>query len=81
MILGEEMGFTGNENFTTLIMCHFVEYNTWHQPAEQLSVGNLFFLPLIVNSVNLQNLINPIINSSSTAHSWFHANGKYCFTA
>lgn len=44
MIPGEEMGITGNENFPTLIMCHSVEYNSWHQPAGQLIVGNFFFL-------------------------------------
>lgn len=44
MIPVAELGFTGNDNFTTLIMCHSVEYKTWHQPAGQLIVGNFFFL-------------------------------------
>lgn len=65
----EKWAFTGNDNFRTLIMCHSVEDNKWHQPARQLIVGKLFFLPLIVNSVNSQNLINLINSSSSTVHS------------
>lgn len=73
------MGITGNDNSTTLMMCHSIEYNDINQDNYSWEIS--FFLPLIVNSVNLQNLIDLIINSSSTVHSWFHANGKYCFTA
>lgn len=50
--------------------------------STRLLVGIFFFFwTIIVNSVNLRNSINLISNSSSTAHSWCHANGKYCFTA
>lgn len=44
MIPGEVIAITGNDNLTTLIMCHSVEYKTWPQPAGQLIVGNFFFL-------------------------------------